>query len=184
MCNLYSITKGQQAIRDLAGAMRDLTGNLPMLPGVFPDYSAPIVRTAVDGVRELAMARWGMPSPTFAIAGKKTDPRRHPHPQRRISPTGGDGSASKVAASSPLPASRLRPRLLAGGAGGSFAPNRRTSEQASCPTGFAAKGARIFASYILSTASGDAAHSVPPNLLKMLSPNSHAKFLSCPRDRD
>ena len=43
MCNLYSITKGQQAIRDLAGAMRDLTGNLPMLPGVFPDYSAPIV---------------------------------------------------------------------------------------------------------------------------------------------
>jgi hypothetical protein len=69
MCNLYSITKGQQAIRDLAGAMRDLTGNLPMLPGVFPDYSAPIVRTAVDGVRELAMARWGIPSPTFAIAG-------------------------------------------------------------------------------------------------------------------
>jgi len=75
MCNLYSITKGQQAIRDLAGAMRDLTGNLPMLPGVFPDYSAPIARTAADGVRELAMARWGMPSAAFAIAGKKTDPR-------------------------------------------------------------------------------------------------------------
>ena len=74
MCNLYSITKGQQAIRDLAGAMRDLTGNLPMLPGVFPDYSAPIVRTAADGVRELSMARWGMTSPAFAIAGKKTDP--------------------------------------------------------------------------------------------------------------
>jgi hypothetical protein len=74
MRNLYSITKGQPAIRELAGAMRDLTGNLPMLPGVFPDYSAPIVRTAVDGVRELAMARWGMPSPAFAIAGKKTDP--------------------------------------------------------------------------------------------------------------
>jgi hypothetical protein len=51
MCNLYSITKGQQAIRDLAGAMRDLTGNLPSLPGVFPDYSAPVVRTAADGVR-------------------------------------------------------------------------------------------------------------------------------------
>ena len=28
--------KGQQAIRDLAGAMRDLTGNLPMLPGCHP----------------------------------------------------------------------------------------------------------------------------------------------------
>ena len=45
---MYSITMGQQAILDLAGAMRDLTGNLPMLPGVFPDYSAPIVRTAAD----------------------------------------------------------------------------------------------------------------------------------------
>jgi hypothetical protein len=41
MCNLYSITKGQQAIRDLAGAMRDLAGNMPLLPGVFPDHSAP-----------------------------------------------------------------------------------------------------------------------------------------------
>ena len=101
MCNLYSITKGQQAIRDLAGAMRDLTGNMPMLPGVFPDYSAPIVRTAKDGVREIAMARWGMPSPAFAIAGKKTDPGV-PTSATSNRPTGGDGSASKVAASSPF----------------------------------------------------------------------------------
>lgn len=36
MCNLFSMTKGQQAIRELAGAMRDTTGNLPMLPGIFP----------------------------------------------------------------------------------------------------------------------------------------------------
>ena len=62
------------AMCDRAGTMRDLTGNLPMLPGVFPDYSATIVRIAVDGMRELAMARWGMPSPTLAIAGEKTDP--------------------------------------------------------------------------------------------------------------
>jgi len=41
MCNLYSLTKGQQAIRDLASAMRDLAGNLPVLPGIFPDYRAP-----------------------------------------------------------------------------------------------------------------------------------------------
>jgi putative SOS response-associated peptidase YedK len=40
---------------------------------VFPDYFAPIVRNAPDGVRELTMARWGMPSPAFAIGGKKTD---------------------------------------------------------------------------------------------------------------
>jgi putative SOS response-associated peptidase YedK len=74
MCNLYSIDIGQQAIRDIAKAMRDVTGNMPSLPGVFPDYFAPIVRNAPDGVRELTMARWGMPSPAFAIGGKKTDP--------------------------------------------------------------------------------------------------------------
>ena len=73
MCNLYSMSKGQQAIRELAGAMRDTTGNLPMLPGIFPDYAAPIVRTGADGVRELVMARWGMPSPAFALQGKKVD---------------------------------------------------------------------------------------------------------------
>lgn len=73
MCNLYSLTKGQQAIRELAGAMIDRTGNLPPMPGIFPDYAAPIVRNGADG-RELAMARWGMPSPVFALEGKKTDP--------------------------------------------------------------------------------------------------------------
>jgi hypothetical protein len=38
LCNLYSVTKGQQAIRELARAMRDRTGNLPPLYGIFPDY--------------------------------------------------------------------------------------------------------------------------------------------------
>ena len=73
MCNLYSITKGPQAIRDFARAMRDTTGNLPPIPGVFPDYSAPIVRNAEDGERELTMARWGMPSPVFALKGRNSD---------------------------------------------------------------------------------------------------------------
>jgi putative SOS response-associated peptidase YedK len=73
MCNLYSITKGQQAIREFTRAMTDRVGNLPPMPGVFPDYAAPIVRNQLDG-RELAMARWGMPSPAFALKGRKTDP--------------------------------------------------------------------------------------------------------------
>lgn len=73
MCNLYSLTKGQQAILELAGAMIDRTGNLPPMPGIFPDYAAPIVRNGNRG-RELALARWGMPSPIFALEGKKTDP--------------------------------------------------------------------------------------------------------------
>lgn len=73
MCNLYSMTKGQQAIRELARAMNDKAGNLPQLPGIFPDYAAPIVRTGSDGVRELALARWGMPSPVFALHGRRVD---------------------------------------------------------------------------------------------------------------
>ena len=66
MCNLYSHTKGQQAILEFTRAMKDLTGNLPPQPGIFPDYSAPIVRNTAEG-RELAMARWGMPSSAKAI---------------------------------------------------------------------------------------------------------------------
>ena len=73
MCNLYSLSKGQQAIREFVDAVRDLTGNLPLLPGVFPDYSAPIVRNSPQG-RELALARWGMPSPAFALKGRNSDP--------------------------------------------------------------------------------------------------------------
>ena len=57
MCNLYSMTKGQQAIRKIAGAMRDRTGNLPPSPAIFPDYAAPIVRNGPEG-RELTLARW------------------------------------------------------------------------------------------------------------------------------
>ena len=65
MCNLYSVTKGQQAIRELAGAMHDRTGNLPPLYGIFPDYAAPIVRNQPEG-RELMMARWGSRGSTQA----------------------------------------------------------------------------------------------------------------------
>ena len=67
MCNLYSITKGQKAIRDLAKAMVDHAVNMPSLPGIFPDQMAPIVMTRPnDGQRELIMMRWGFPSPFLA----------------------------------------------------------------------------------------------------------------------
>jgi hypothetical protein len=52
--------------------MHDRAGNLPPLPGIFPDYSAPIVRNQPDG-RELTLARWGMPSPLFALKGRNSD---------------------------------------------------------------------------------------------------------------
>ena len=63
MCNLYSLTRSQDEIGRLANVMRDLAGNLAPLPGIYPDTLAPIVRTAADGVRELAMLRWGFPPP-------------------------------------------------------------------------------------------------------------------------
>lgn len=61
MCNLYSLTKGQSAIRDLFAVKHDRAGNLPSLPAIFPDQMAPIIRVADDGERELVMARWACP---------------------------------------------------------------------------------------------------------------------------
>ena len=73
MCNLYSIRKGPAAILDLARAMENLAGNLEG-GSVYPDYPAPIVRhDATNGVRVLATARWGLPSPARVLEGKKTD---------------------------------------------------------------------------------------------------------------
>jgi hypothetical protein len=51
MCNSYSLTKGQAAIIALVRAMRDRSRNLRRMPGVFPDFLAPIARNAPDGVR-------------------------------------------------------------------------------------------------------------------------------------
>src|SRR5260370_26975215 len=66
MCNLYSMTKNVDAIRQLFGALNSSVGNLPSMPGIFPDYPAPIVRNAPNG-RKVALARWGMPSSQKAL---------------------------------------------------------------------------------------------------------------------
>jgi putative SOS response-associated peptidase YedK len=68
------MTKPQDAVRQFfpSTALVDRTGNLPPLPGIFPDYSAPIVRTGSGG-RELVMARWGMPTPPQYLVGKRVD---------------------------------------------------------------------------------------------------------------
>src|SRR3984957_17992823 len=66
MCNLYSITTNQAAIIALFRVVNRYVGNLAPMPGVFPDYKAPIVRNGAEG-RELATARWGMPSSQQAV---------------------------------------------------------------------------------------------------------------------
>ncbi len=73
MCNLYGHVSKQASVRALAKTIRDITGNMPPLPGIFPDFLAPIARNN-QGVRELAMARWGIPSPVFALNGRNLDP--------------------------------------------------------------------------------------------------------------
>lgn len=78
MCNLYSMTRSQAAIIAITRAMLNKTGNQPALPGIFPDYPAPIVRNTAEG-RELAMLRWGMPSSKQALyqaATKRADKLR------------------------------------------------------------------------------------------------------------
>ncbi len=72
MCNLYSMTSSQDAIIDLVKIWRDDTGNLPALPGIYPDYPAPVITQTPEG-RVMRMMRWGMPSPAFVLKGKKTD---------------------------------------------------------------------------------------------------------------
>ncbi len=62
MCNLYSITTNQAAIIALFRVMNRYVGNLPPMPGVFPDYPAPVVRNVGDD-REMVLMRWGMPPP-------------------------------------------------------------------------------------------------------------------------
>jgi putative SOS response-associated peptidase YedK len=62
MCNLYSITTNQAAIIALFGVVNRYVGNLPPMPGVFPDYPAPVIRNADNGT-ELVTMRWGMPPP-------------------------------------------------------------------------------------------------------------------------
>src|SRR3954466_9590784 len=62
MCNLYSITTNQAAIIALFRVINRYVGNLPAMPGVFPDYPAPVIRNTDSG-NELTMMRWGMPPP-------------------------------------------------------------------------------------------------------------------------
>jgi SOS response associated peptidase (SRAP) len=64
MCNLYSITTNQAAIAALFRVVNRYVGNLPPMPGVFPDYPAPVVRS-IGTEHQLTMMRWGMPRPQF-----------------------------------------------------------------------------------------------------------------------
>jgi putative SOS response-associated peptidase YedK len=82
MCNLYSITQNQEAIRRLFNVPIDSTGNLPSMPGVFLDYEAPVIRTH-DTQRELIKMRWGMPPPLKSPGPPVTNIRNTSSPHWR-----------------------------------------------------------------------------------------------------
>jgi putative SOS response-associated peptidase YedK len=75
MCNLYSITTNQEAIRALFRVMNRYVGNLPPMPGVFL-IIPPVIRNAGDG-RELVMMRWGMPPPPRTSAAASDQYPQH-----------------------------------------------------------------------------------------------------------
>ncbi len=69
MCNLYNATTTHEAMRQLFLPINDLTNRLTPQMDVFPDYPAPIGRKDANGDRELAIARWGMPTPPQFLKG-------------------------------------------------------------------------------------------------------------------
>lgn len=72
MCNRYAQTI--EAVELMAWSGASLATNQPLtIPDIFPDYEAPVVRL-IDGERVINTARWGLPSPAFALVGKSRDP--------------------------------------------------------------------------------------------------------------
>ena len=61
MCNLYSITTNQEAIRGLFRKINRYIGNLAPMPGVSPDY--PVISNTERGDEAELVMGWGMPPP-------------------------------------------------------------------------------------------------------------------------
>lgn len=70
MCNLYNVTTTHEAMRQLFLPINDLTNRLTPQMDVYPDYHAPVGRKDAHGERELALMRWGMPTPPQYLKGE------------------------------------------------------------------------------------------------------------------
>ena len=103
MCNLYSITTNQAAISALFRVVNRYVGNLAPMPGVFPEYPAPVIRNA--GGTEMTMMRWGMPPPPRPGAAG------HQHPQHVLT-----ALARLAQAGEPLPCPGQQLRRVRAGA--------------------------------------------------------------------
>jgi putative SOS response-associated peptidase YedK len=61
-CNFYNITTSQAAIIALFRAINRYVGNLPPMPGVFPDYPAPVICNTDAGTELVTMRVGGAPT--------------------------------------------------------------------------------------------------------------------------
>jgi putative SOS response-associated peptidase YedK len=63
MCNLYSQTRNVEAIRRLFRVSDNRAMRVDPQPAIFPGWTAPVIRKAEDGERELVPMSWGFVLP-------------------------------------------------------------------------------------------------------------------------
>src|SRR5262245_21853713 len=59
MCNLYSIRTSRAALARKFNLVDNRMAAFPALPAIFPGHTAPIIKVAADGERELSLSSWG-----------------------------------------------------------------------------------------------------------------------------
>ena len=95
MCDLYSITTNQATIIALFRVINRYVGNLPPMPGVFPDYPAPV------GAQRRYRARADHDAMGHAAATEVRRTAGHQDPQHVVASLAGLAQARK-----PLPGPR------------------------------------------------------------------------------
>ena len=71
MCNLYSMTRNVEAIRQLFRIGHNRACAVESLPAIFPGHTAPVVRPTADGERELLPMGWGFVLPQQGKATRR-----------------------------------------------------------------------------------------------------------------
>jgi len=71
MCNLYSMTRNREAMLRLFRVSHNRAAAFEPFNAVFPGWTAPVIRKAEDGERELSLLSWG-----FVLPQNGKAPRR------------------------------------------------------------------------------------------------------------
>lgn len=71
MCNLYSLTRNVDAVRQLFKVSHNRTTSIEPQPAIFPGWNGSVIRIADDGERELVRMSWG-----FVLLQPGKAPRR------------------------------------------------------------------------------------------------------------